>query len=444
MASKNTLTKEKANLMDARWINTPFAFARMNRDFSLLQQHVMLRVSDHLQEYLAQFFRDKRNLLPDDPLSLFDTKKLPELPTLKIPYSEFNIPVNNRKALYDAINDVLSARIKGLILKDGVPTMAWVNVFKELTTPIVDISDTEYRNGCFELSINETVAAYAFNMRLGYINHPSNIAQESTREYAPRMYFMIKHKMARGKKVVTIPYDEARKDLGVDIIDKTHEGDDDVISRSLYPQFAKFCRYVLAPAREDINRMANLNLLDIEVVRYTFIYDGNELDPDKDELRRGNPDAIRFYVELSKLGEFHKDPKKALAHMDVHSELPKAETKVTRKRGRPRKQPLSVDNTPGLFDGVDEQTAVDVAPQLIPGNRVGEWQQLVAEYGDGPLSSLLAQADCQGTIDGAFSLVMPDYQLKEQMVSAAMDDRLKPLLVKYVGRPFKTIQVTTK
>lgn len=443
MASKNTLTKEKANLMDARWINTPFAFARMNRDFSLLQQHVMLRVSDHLQEYLAQFFRDKRNLLPDDPLSLFDTKKMPELPTLKIPYSEFNIPVNNRKALYDAINDVLSARIKGLILKDGVPTMAWVNVFKELTTPIVDISDTEYRNGCFELSINETVAAYAFNMRLGYINHPTNIAQESTREYAPRMYFMIKHKMARGKKVVTIPYDEARKDLGVDIIDKTHEGDDDVISRSLYPQFAKFCRYVLAPAREDINRMANLNLLDIELIRYTFIYDGTELDPEKDELRRGNPDAIRFYVELSKLGEFHKDPKKALAHMDSHAtaEAPKAETKVARKRGRPRKQPVADKSQQTIsFDEPQESQQ----PQLIPGDRVVEWHQLVSEYGDGPLSSLLEQADCQGTIDGAFSLVMPDYQLKEQMVSAAIDDRLKPLLVKYIGRPFKTIQVTIK
>lgn len=442
MASKNTLTKEKANLMDARWINTPFAFARMNRDFSLLQQHVMLRVSDHLQEYLAQFFRDKRNLLPDDPLSLFDTKKLPELPTLKIPYSEFNIPVNNRKALYDAINDVLSARIKGLILKDGVPTMAWVNVFKELTTPIVDISDTEYRNGCFELSINETVAAYAFNMRLGYINHPSNIAQESTREYAPRMYFMIKHKMARGKKVVTIPYDEARKDLGVDIIDKTHEGDDDVISRSLYPQFAKFCRYVLAPAREDINRMANLNLLDIEVVRYTFIYDGNELDPDKDELRRGNPDAIRFYVELSKLGEFHKDPKKALAHMDVHSALPKAETKVTRKRGRPRKQPVE-DASQQTISFDDQQYSQE--PQLIPGNRVGEWQKLVHEYGDGPSSEIIHTAVCIGTLDDAFALQVSSRDAMEALVHAATSDvRLKELLIQSVGRPFKMIQVSYK
>lgn len=416
MAHKTNVTLEKARLMDARWINTPFAFAQLGRDFSLLQQHVMIKVSDHLQDYVTQFFRDKRNLLPDDPLSLFDDVTLREIPPLTIPYSEFGVDVNNRKVLYDAINEVIKCTMKGVVIQNGEQRYAWINVFKQITTPITDVSDVEYRNGSVELYINEALAKYAFDMRRGYINHPSAIAQESTREYAPRLYFLVKHKLARGKKEATIKYTEVRKELGVDIIDKAIAQKDDVISRSLYPQFAKFCKYVLDPACEDINRMAGLNLLDI-TIKYEPIYSKG--------MTRGNPDSIRFVVELSSLGEYHKNPKKAAEHIDTKPSLqsPVAPT-ASRKRGRPRKQQPE-DNTPSLFDTPDAQP-------IIVNDRVGEWQQLVGEYGTDGIGNILSAAEYLGTCEGKFAIRTSSLDDCNKITNAVVNDsKFRELLTKY-------------
>lgn len=369
--AKKTVTTEKANLMDTRWINTPFAFVRVGRDFSLLQQQIMLRVSDHLQDYLTTFFKEQRNKLPEDPLNLFNDATKKAIPVLKIPYTDFNVDVNNRKDLYDAIDEVLSVRIRGLVMEedeDGTPVQkwAWMNVFKKMTTKVQNASDVNYRTGTFDLSINEDVAAYAFNMRLGYVNHPQRIAEESTKVYAPKLYFIIKHRLRRNKPSVTIPYDELREELGMNKY-KTSDADpadQPVVEKVLYPEFPRFRIYVLDVAVQDINRMANSNLLDI-VVSYDVVYPNG--------ATRGKPDAITFNVSLSSLGEFHKDPKNAMKHMEdqrkVHPEKahPIAEaTAVLRKRGRPKKV-----QEPDLF------TEADYSPQIL--------DDIKYELGDGQM-----------------------------------------------------------
>lgn len=341
--AKKEITTEKANLMDTRWINTPFAFVRVGKNFSLLQQQIMLKVSDHLQDYLTTFYKERRNMLPEDPLSLFNDATMKSIPVLKIPYSDFNVDVNNRKDLYDAIDQVLSVRIRGLVLEadeNGIPVQkwAWMNVFKRVTTKVQNASDVNYRTGTFDLSINEDVAAYAFNMRLGYINHPSRIAEESTKVYAPKLYFIIKHRLRRGKPSVVIPYEELREELGMI---KYHDEEDSpadkpVVEKILYPIFSRFEKNVLMVAVEDINRMAELNLLDI-CIRYDVNYPPG--------VTKGNPESITFHVSLSSLGEFHKDPKHAMQHMEdsrrvrpEHAVVKSLDVEeVNRRRGRPRK-----------------------------------------------------------------------------------------------------------
>lgn len=40
-----------------KYINTPFAYTRTQKGLTLLQQHIMVKVSSHLQDYFNKFFR---------------------------------------------------------------------------------------------------------------------------------------------------------------------------------------------------------------------------------------------------------------------------------------------------------------------------------------------------------------------------------------------------
>ena len=61
----------KANLSDARWINTPFAYTEFFSGLSLLQQDVMFKVSDSIQGFFKDYFGDGRHLTKDVPRPLF-------------------------------------------------------------------------------------------------------------------------------------------------------------------------------------------------------------------------------------------------------------------------------------------------------------------------------------------------------------------------------------
>lgn len=430
---------EKANLMDARWINTPFAFARFGKDFSLLQQHVMLIVSDHLQDYLSSFFRDGRHLHPEDPLSLFDKEQMTNgIPDLKIQISEFQIKSNNNYELYKAFTEISQVQLKVPIYQDGViDHMDWLPVFSKMSVPLTKNTDNEfididYRRGYVEFTINPLVAAYAFNMRLGYINHPLNIAKDSSQQYAPRLYFLVKHKMAKGRRTVTIPYPELRKELGMQLIDKdTHE-----VKGEMYPQFSKFRTRVLDAAIADIDRMSDLNLIDVKF-SYEPVYRGS--------VERGDPEAVTFNVTLSALGEYHKDPKKAQAHMEITITTDKPQP--AKKRGRPRKNTGTTDG-PGLFDNLDQpKTSGDQQKEVfIKGDKADLWKELVDEY-TGDQKERLKKADYMGTLNGAFYVSFDSYDDYNQLSGAVVSDEcLRKLLDKYLPDQFKMnrIKLSTK
>lgn len=417
-------TPEKANLMDARWINTPFAFARFGKDFTLLQQHVMLIVSDHLQDYLSAFFKKGRHLETEDPLSLFDKETLAAgIPDLKINVSEFQIGSNNNYELYKAFNEVSHVQLKVPVYENGVlDRMDWLPVFSKMSIPLTpntesDFVDFDYRRGYVEMKINPLVASYAFNMRLGYVNHPLNIAKDSNQTYAPRLYFLVKHKMAKGRRSVTIPYDELRKELGMQIIDpETHE-----VTSEMYPQFSKFKTKVLDAAISDIDRMSNQNLIDVKL-SYELVY--------RNGVQRGNPQAVNFTVTLSPLGEFHKDPKKHRAHMEITIIPDSATSQPAKKRGRPKKVTPQDPNEPNLFDQAEEVG-------LIPGDKKEIWEQILREY-NGPMKEKLEKTTFLGTEDGALMIEVDNLlDLQELSGEAVSDQQFKDLLAKYRPEQFQ-------
>lgn len=416
---------------DSKWINTPFAYARLAKELTLLQQQVLLKVSDLLQDYIGKFFASKRNLLPDDPNSLFSPEMLEELPELTLRLDDFGLDKSRYGEIHSAAKVISDIKIKAPNIENGkVNGYKLFPVFSEITVPkadetLEDDAKYNYRIGVMYAHINSRVAAYAFNMRLGYINHPAQIAADAEQVYSPRLYFTIKHYLLKGKKSVQIPYDKLREELGVIVHEMNEDGEyilDDKGKpkvKELYPQYSRFKAHVLEKAKADIDSMGKRNLIDI-----TFSYQENYRSG---AVQRGNPESITFFVEQTELGKYHRANPKTRAEMASEG----------RKRGRPKKQ--EVDNQPGLFDEIDD------LPVVIPNDRVGEWKQLVIDYGDGPSAQLLHNAEYLGTIDGSFALQMPDRQQYEQLSAAAVDDaRLKQLLQQAVGRPFKTIQVSHK
>ena len=133
-----------------KMIYTPYAFTQLGKGLTLLQFRVLLKISEQIQDYLDLFFRSGRNHSKENSICLFDTQILQDIPTLKIPYSDFGQPVNNRKDLYAAIKEVLKLSVQTSSFKNGIATTQWVNVFSPIET-MIGSSDRPYRNGYLEL-----------------------------------------------------------------------------------------------------------------------------------------------------------------------------------------------------------------------------------------------------------------------------------------------------
>ena len=407
-----------APLADSRWINTPFAYARLARELTLLQQNVLFMVSDKLQDFMTKFYANKRHDLSDNPLSLFSEEDLKALPPIEIKLADFGIDPAHYDTVSKAAEAVGALKVKAFGTdKDGTLGYYMFPVFDALFVPKHDEDageDKKYirRVGVITGSINPKVAAYAFNMRYGYVNHPLRIAADAGQVYTPRLYFMLKHYLGKRKKSVSIPYAKIREELGMKPID---QNTGEPIGEELYPQFSRFKLYVLDPAKRDMEEMARRNVIDI-TFEYEVVYKRN--------VSRGDPDAINFFVNVTPLGKNHKG----------ETEKEKVTPSEPRRRGRPSKHQPDPSIEPSLFD---EQ------PAIIPGDRVGDWQALVAEYGESISSPLLHKAEYLGTIDGAFYVQMPDYGAMTDLSAAVVNDaRLADILARYVPNLRKRISIT--
>ena len=305
----------KADLQDSRWINTPFAYTRLGANFSLLQQEILLKVSDGLQAYVKQYLDEKRYLNKETPKPLFTDEPLPKI---RIKMSELTIDDNHYSRLDQIRHEIMSLDIMADdVDEQGKPVKKWMPVFDEVSIPFVAggyqktdketsmvVGSFDKKRGYMDFSINQKVAKFVFDMTEGYVNHMKMIAAYSRRQSTPRIYLFLRkpfteemrRKPGRNEYRILKTVDEVKEYLGV--IEHQHLMDDEgkpyEETRDKYPKFSRFCKEVLDKAREDLLRMAPLNQTDI-TFDYAPIYHGTR--------QRGNPDFIEFRIRLSNLGK---------------------------------------------------------------------------------------------------------------------------------------------
>ena len=304
----------KADLQDSRWINTPFAYTRLGADFSLLQQEIMLKVSDALQAHVRKFYDSKRYQNKERPKPLFFDEPIPPV---RINLQDLTIDDNHYKRLEQVRKEIQALDIMAPdIDSDGQPVMKWMPVFDEVSLPFIPggynkrdketgdiVMPLDRRRGYMDFSINPKVAQYAFDMTEGYVNHMKMIAAYSRRQSTPRIYLFLRKAFTSdttrgvGKQEVRVlkTVREVKEYLGViehfHLLDENDQAYEE--TRDKYPKFSRFCKEVLDKAKEDLLRMAPLNQTDI-IFDYVPIYKGSR--------RRGDPDFIEFRIRLSNLG----------------------------------------------------------------------------------------------------------------------------------------------
>ena len=79
---------ENSNLPQ-KWINTPFAFTRLSKNLTLLQQAVLVKVSEQLQPFIQEFFGSDLARSRKIPKSLFsEAAKNSGVTQIYIPFAE--------------------------------------------------------------------------------------------------------------------------------------------------------------------------------------------------------------------------------------------------------------------------------------------------------------------------------------------------------------------
>lgn len=287
------------------WIKTPFSYIKPGAKLTLLQQDTMLMVSDHLQQYVKNFFDLNLNSTEMKPRPLF-TKYMLEhgIPPFKIYLADMGINPANYKMVREAIEQMNLLVEHQELNEQGNPTNNTVfsPIFTKFRVPQTGdyyrkmndqgdvIVDSARHYGYIEVEINKDVAQYAFDMSQGYANHPKLIARYATKRSTPRLYFKLQELMGKDKRTkVKLTVQEIKNYLGFDTFK------DDATGEWVMPyaKFAHFKTKVLDAVKGDLDQMAKDNHTDI-----TFDYVPVYLNGRK----RGDPDYIEFTIQSTDLG----------------------------------------------------------------------------------------------------------------------------------------------
>ena len=107
------MVMDSKDLIQSNWINTPFSYTRISKNLTLLQQAVLVKVSEHLQPYIKDFFGDPKLYTSKKvPRCLFsDAVKKSGILRFNISYSELGVSINNYYAAAKAVEEVLKIQV---------------------------------------------------------------------------------------------------------------------------------------------------------------------------------------------------------------------------------------------------------------------------------------------------------------------------------------------
>ena len=303
------MEENKQQLMECArqevWIKTPFSYIKLGPKLTLFQQDTMLMVSDHLQQYVKNFFDLNLNSTEAKPRALF-TKYLLEhgIPPFRINLADMDIDPANYKVVRKAIEEMNLLVEHQEFDENGKPTghTIFSPVFTKFRVPRTGdyyrkrdeqgeiIVESARHSGYIEVEINKDVAQYAFDMSQGYANHPKLIARYATKRSTPRLYFKLQELMGRERHTrVRLTVQEIKNFLGFETFKDDATGEWVVP----YQKFAHFKTKVLDAVKDDLDQMARDNHTDI-----TFTYEPIYMNG----RRRGDPDFIEFTIMSTDLG----------------------------------------------------------------------------------------------------------------------------------------------
>ncbi len=452
---KNNPIEKKANLLDARWINTPFVYTEFFKGLSLLQQDIMIKVSDNIQNFINSYFSDGRNNSKDVPRPLFtEDDKEHHLEPIRITLAEYGITAGHYDQIEKAVKEILEIKAKRITHDEkGGLVIQWINIFLQGETPITtegytftskngELKTVTRSKGWLDFRINPEVADWVFDMSKGYVNHPNIIARISTASHTPQLYSLLKHKCEQsGKGKLTV--NEIKDYLGLFVKnEKTGE------KTYQLPKYSQFKKYVLQKVQSDLVRMSQEKQIDITFDFHEIMPNGRKTgDPLYIEfkLHKTAMDKKKYRMAANKkivdtLMKRCGDLKEALIEpiiikvkdedfsdfsSYVYQELPgiiehhypedvAAYTiALLRNWVKNRLKKMQEATQLNLFEQVNEKQ--NYTPKKNKGEFAEEWQQILREY-DGILHPVLQKAKHQGSIDGFIWIEFNTYEEYQQYI----------------------------
>ena len=277
---------EETKKLPQKWINTPFAFTRLSKNLSLLQQAVLVKVSEQLQPFIKEFFGSDLAKSRKVPKSLFsEAVKNSGVTQMYISYAELGVPENNFFAVKQAMKEVLDVKVEGPKKnEDGSMGMHMYNVFLS--------GETSIKNTGVVFGLNPQVIDpdkhlyvldYAFNMIEGYVSHPDNIALIGEVARMPMIYYILRDASGNNWKDRSIQLTVSKIKIYLGMIEFSGAE----IVKEAYPKFSQFKKNVLDNSIADINRLKQLGQIDV-CISYEPIYNGKR--------KVGNPAYIEFSI----------------------------------------------------------------------------------------------------------------------------------------------------
>ena len=358
------MTDKKNEIIQSneQWINTPFSFTKIDKQYSLSQQHVLFCVSSHLQEYVTRFFNEKREKggLRSDYLFEVDKEHVAlNVPKIRLKLNELGIDSSHYKDLRKALKELLDFSVR--IKIDGKVVIQ--HVFSNITEDVVINGYTkegvayDRSKGEVELKIDPVVAKYAFDMSQGFIHHMAMIARYANRANTPRIYLFLLRQMGinKGKMTFQVPFMALKEYLGM----ATLSADGRVVEEQ-YPKFSQFKKQVLDAVKADFAKLSEEDKTDIVFTDCSPVY--------KRGQTRGNPAALLFKIKRKALGKAHTDGK--------------ALERKEQKKGQANKEPVIGD----LFAHVNTTESPKI--KIVKGGE-DKWQSFQAMIIDPSQQALL-------------------------------------------------------
>ena len=291
-------------LNDVEFIKQPYLYATVGGDFTLTQRGIMIEIINSLQDRFNAFLKNRKNGVQLD-LFAQEEKQGKDLMTFRIESSSLGVKPDAYAVLEQTCNNMLDMKVSYLQRDEttGQLRRVYANLFVDISIPVSKKTDGAYnykkndtrRAGYVEVRMSIDTLKYLcdLNNGLGYLQHIRRIARVCRRKRTPSIYiYLAKFKDAGHKSVDLL---ELKKYLGLmETVTETDESGNKVErEKDSYPKFSRFCSTVLDPIKEDLDELAENNVVD-----FSFSY-----SPVYKTSHRGNPDEILFELKLSGLGE---------------------------------------------------------------------------------------------------------------------------------------------